>query len=278
MFLPLQEDELHYSELAVGASSSSLTAKKLLSVDCGNLTELPSGNTSGSHVVSVRKILPSLTSKSLTVGPPPGPPPPPPPLSYDYYEEPAIYAQIDRYKGGVSASGVGVVDGAETAFMPPCISSSPASQGTPSTASPGTVQMYTLPQHPGGYHTLPLNHHQPNVTALGSTSMMQMMAARPITGATYQYHGTLPMPPSYQQHQKQQQQQIHLQQQGSISTPMTMTMAMAMTTTTTATATTATAATLNSPSGSLSAIGKSYSREIVTVRTPLMYSQQESCV
>ena len=226
------------------------------------------------HNSSLRKMLPTIpgcstlqrSSKATHSGPPP---------SYDFYEEPTIYAQIDHYKTTTAQAQ----QAANNQNSYGACMGSPTSQGTPSTVSPGTVQMYTLPQHPGGYHTLPHNHH--NQTAAqqphNSASMMQMMAAATVVqsgsgssaagASSYHHGGTLPMPPSYQQHQQQQ-----LQQQHGLMMVSSNSSGLASATTTAA---------VTSPSSSLSglsAVGKSYSREIVTVRTPLMFSQQESCV
>uniref|UniRef100_A0A1I8N8L1 Uncharacterized protein n=1 Tax=Musca domestica TaxID=7370 RepID=A0A1I8N8L1_MUSDO len=283
------DEELHYAELSLPSGGASSSApKKSISVDCSSSMLLQGaginpnlgGITGGTlpHGSSVRKLLPTIPATSTlqrnkTMAPPP---------SYDYFEEPTIYAQIDHYKNANASAS----NSSSVSPFPPCISS-PNSQGTPSTVSPGTVQMYTLPPHPGGYHTLPHNHHQQNVPPHSSTtaSMMQMMGnaqnssaaaagASSSTGGPY-HHGTLPMPPSYQQHQQQQQQQqqqMHLQQ---LPSPPLGQVLVSSNSSGLATAA------VTSPSSSisgLSAVGKSYSREIVTVRTPLMYSQQESCV
>lgn len=243
-----------------------------------NLTGMSAGTLP--HGSSVRKLLPTLPATSTlqrnkTMAPPP---------SYDYFEEPTIYAQIDHYKTTTNTSAS---NSSSVSPFPPCISS-PASQGTPSTVSPGTVQMYTLPSHPGGYHTLPHNHQTQNVPPHSSTSMMQMMAnsqqqqtaicsagssssstsATAAGAASSYHHGTLPMPPSYQQHQ-QLHQQVH-----ATSAPLGQ---ILVSSNSSGLATAAVTSPTSSISG-LSAVSKSYSREIVTVRTPLMYSQQESCV
>uniref|UniRef100_A0A1A9WRF5 Uncharacterized protein n=1 Tax=Glossina brevipalpis TaxID=37001 RepID=A0A1A9WRF5_9MUSC len=287
-----KDEELHYAELSLAAGASSSNAKKTLAVDCSNSmllqgTSNPSVMSMSANGVTaaagtlphgstgVRKLLPSIptTTKNSTLQRNKTGVPPPPPPTYDYFEEPTIYAQIDHYKTSTSAG-----NSSSASPFPPCISS-PTSQGTPSTVSPGTVQMYTLPSHPGGYHTLPHNHHQPNISTYNSsTSVMQILGtATPssTSSASNYQHGTLPMPPSYQQHQKQQQ-QLHLEQ--SVPPPLGQ---MLVSSNSSGLASATTTAAITSPSSSLSglsAIGKSYSREIVTVRTPLMYSQQESCV
>nr|XP_036233970.1 uncharacterized protein LOC106620041 [Bactrocera oleae] len=316
-----KDDELHYAELtlAPGSASTSGIPKKSISVDCSSSMLLQGAgiNTNNMsvtiggtlpHGTSVRKLLPNIPAnagastlqrlKSQSTAAAQQTPPPP---SYDYFEEPTIYAQIDHYKtttlGGTTNAGC--PSSASVSPFPPNISS-PASQGTPSTVSPGTVQMYTMPSHPGGYHTLPHNHHhqqqqqqqhlqqqqqqqqppQQQQHNTSATSMLQMMAAAGVMhgagGNIYQHHGTLPMPPTYQQHQQhqQQQQQQQLQQQQ-------ITGQMLVSSNSSGLGSATTTAAVTSPSSSLSglsAIGKSYSREIVTVRTPLMYSQQESCV
>ncbi|XP_058988290.1 uncharacterized protein LOC101894825 [Musca domestica] len=282
------DEELHYAELSLPSGGASSSApKKSISVDCSSSMLLQGaginpnlgGITGGTlpHGSSVRKLLPTIPATSTlqrnkTMAPPP---------SYDYFEEPTIYAQIDHYKNANASAS----NSSSVSPFPPCISS-PNSQGTPSTVSPGTVQMYTLPPHPGGYHTLPHNHHQQNVPPHSSTtaSMMQMMGnaqnssaaaagASSSTGGPY-HHGTLPMPPSYQQHQQQQQQQQQMHLQQLPSPPLGQVL---VSSNSSGLATAAVTSPSSSISG-LSAVGKSYSREIVTVRTPLMYSQQESCV
>ncbi|XP_037942790.1 alpha-protein kinase 1-like [Teleopsis dalmanni] len=287
-----KDEELHYAELslATGSNVASTSApKKSLSVDCSSTLLLQSAGISPNlgaggtlpHGSSVRKLLPNLPATATLQRNKP--------ISdtshnYDYFEEPTIYAQIDHYKtttGGSSVLGNAAsscTTSTSVSPFPPCISS-PVSQGTPSTVSPGTVQMYTLPSHPGGYHTLPHNHQQHHQqqqqqhhlqqhTPQGVSNMLQMV---PTASSSVYHHGTLPMPPSYQQHQQQQQQQQqqHMHAHGQI-----------LVSSSSSGLTSATAA-ITSPSSSLSglsAVGKSYSREIVTVRTPLMYSQQESCV
>ncbi|XP_030374861.1 uncharacterized protein LOC115624348 [Scaptodrosophila lebanonensis] len=292
-----KDDELHYAELALtsaaataaGASAASSTASATLkkTQDCAQLllqsTGQPIIGGTLPHGASMRKLLPNIPTTAtlqrhkpnsnagagagVGVGVGVGMQH----AAYDYFEEPTIYAQIDAYKTR-SAGACGAAISVDTmaanaaASFPPCISS-PGSHGTPSTVSPGTVQMYTLPSHPGGYHTLPHNHHQMEQMPHNSASMMQMMAAAAAQQQQQQFnhhgHSNLPMPPSYQQHQQQQQQQ-HGQMLGSSNSSGL-----------------ASTAAVTSPSSSLSGlsgVGKSYSREIVTVRTPLMYSQQESCV
>ncbi|EDW38366.1 GL12551 [Drosophila persimilis] len=256
------------------------------------------------HGSSMRKLLPSIpATATLQRHKPnaggmqhPHQHAPAPTYDYDYFEEPTIYAQIDAYKtrGGATAAGSdrqmqmplqmqmqvdtgggGGGPGPSGVVFPPCISS-PGSHGTPSTVSPGTVQMYTLPSHPGGYHTLPHNHHQQQGQGpQNSASMMQMMQQQQQQQQQQLQHhhpaGNMPMPPSYQQHQQQQQQQ---QQQQMVHGQMLVS--------SNSSGLASTTAAVASPSSSLSGLsgvgGKSYSREIVTVRTPLMYSQQESCV
>lgn len=175
------------------------------------------------------------------------------PPTYDYFEEPTIYAQIDPYKTTQQPTST-------TSPYAQCISSPSASHGTPSTVSPGAVAAMYMPQHPGGYHTLPHQqqhqqlpqqhyHHQYGTISSSSSSHYQQ-------GSGHYHHpgGTMPPPPP--PHPSKQ-------------IPMIPTTGIVA------------ATTLTSPSSSipgLGAIGKSYSREIVTVRTPLMYSQQESCV
>lgn len=280
----MQDEELHYAELTLptagGVVASSSNPKKSINVDCSSSMLLQgaginpnlSGMSAGTlpHGSSVRKLLPTIPATSTlqrnkNMAPPP---------SYDYFEEPTIYAQIDHYK----TTNTSASNSSSISPFPPCISS-PASQGTPSTVSPGTVQMYTLPSHPGGYHTLPHNHQTQNVPPHSSTSMMQMMAnAQPTCSVssssgtsasnTAYHHGTLPMPPSYQQHQ--QLHQIHPNSSAPLGQILVSSNSSGLAT-----------AAVTSPTSSLSglsAVGKSYSREIVTVRTPLMYSQQESCV
>ncbi|XP_054746444.1 hemicentin-1 [Anastrepha obliqua] len=330
MYQSNKDDELHYAELslapgsvAIGSASSTGLPKKSISVDCSSSMLLQGAgiNTNNMSVTiggtlphgsSVRKLLPSIPANAGASTlqrhkPQAAVQQPPPPPSYDYFEEPTIYAQIDHYKststGGTATAATASTNGgcsssASVSPFPPCISS-PASQGTPSTVSPGTVQMYTLPSHPGGYHTLPHNHHhqqqqqqqqqliqqqqlshqqhqqqqQQQTHNTSASSMLQMMAAAAVVqgsaGNIYHHHGTLPMPPTYQQHQQQQLQQQQATGQMLVSSNSS---GLGSATTTAA---------VTSPSSSLSglsAIGKSYSREIVTVRTPLMYSQQESCV
>ncbi|XP_065369679.1 uncharacterized protein side-VI [Calliphora vicina] len=278
-----KDEELHYAELTLptgGGVASTTNPKKAISVDCSSSMLLQgaginpnlSGMTAGTlpHGSSVRKLLPTIPATSTLQRNKPMAPPP----SYDYFEEPTIYAQIDHYK----TTNTSASNSSSVSPFPPCISS-PASQGTPSTVSPGTVQMYTLPSHPGGYHTLPHNHQTQNVPPHSSTSMMQMMAnAQPTcsgsssstTSASAYHHGTLPMPPSYQQHQQQQQlHQVH---------PNSAQLGQILVSSNSSGLATAAVTSPTSSISGLSAVGKSYSREIVTVRTPLMYSQQESCV
>ncbi|KMZ04319.1 irregular chiasm C-roughest protein [Drosophila simulans] len=293
-----KDDELHYAELSLtnmpsGSSGASKKGQSLGGVGVvqhvvqqqqqQGQVQHPHPMLGGTlpHGSSMRKLLPTIpATATLQRHKPnaggmqhPHQHAPPPTYDYDYFEEPTIYAQIDAYKTmqvdtGTGVAGVGVggagsgVNGAGASI------SSPGSHGTPSTVSPGTVQMYTLPQHPGGYHTLPHNHHAQQQMAGGpqnSASMMQMMQQQ--QQQQMHHHPASNMPPSYQQHQQQQQQQQMAHGQMLVSSNSS---GLASTT-----------AAVASPSSSLSGlsgVGKSYSREIVTVRTPLMYSQQESCV
>ncbi|XP_017102214.2 protein turtle homolog B [Drosophila bipectinata] len=274
-----KDDELHYAELSLGSSTSKKAQlgggvqqqqqqqqkqqHPLQQQQPGQPVQHPHPMMGGTlpHGSSMRKLLPNIpATATLQRHKPnagglqhPHQHAPPPTYDYDYFEEPTIYAQIDAYKTMQVDTGAGVPAGI----------SSPGSHGTPSTVSPGTVQMYTLPPHPGGYHTLPHNHHaqQQQAGPQNSASMMQMMQQQQL------HHHASPMPPSYQQHQQQQQQQQMGHGQMLVSSNSS---GLASTT-----------AAVASPSSSLSGlsgVGKSYSREIVTVRTPLMYSQQESCV
>lgn len=231
----LPQDELHYAELSINAATKVTTVSNDLN-GTGTLT---------------KKIHQSSSSGSGGGGTLSRKPP-----TYDYFEEPTIYAQIDPYKTQQTTTT------STTSPYAQCISSPSASQGTPSTVSPGAVAAMYMPQHPGGYHTLPHQqqqhqplpqqqhyHHQYGTISSSSASHYQQ-------GSGHYHHpgGTIPPPPP--PHPSKQ---------------------IAMVPTTGIVA----ATTLTSPSSSipgLGAIGKSYSREIVTVRTPLMYSQQESCV
>ncbi|KAH8248175.1 hypothetical protein KR038_003986 [Drosophila bunnanda] len=297
-----KDDELHYAELSLNnASAGCSTSKKGQPVGVGvpqqqqqqqhplqqqqqgqqmhqgQAVQHPHPMMGGTlpHGSSMRKLLPSIpATATLQRHKPnaggmqhPHQHAPPPTYDYDYFEEPTIYAQIDAYKT------MQVDTGAAGAGAGACISS-PGSHGTPSTVSPGTVQMYTMPPHPGGYHTLPHNHHAQQAGAGGgpqnSASMMQMQMMQQQQQQQQMHHhpgpvagpaGNMPMPPTYQQHQQMAHGQMLVSSNSS---------GLASTT-----------AAVASPSSSLSGlsgVGKSYSREIVTVRTPLMYSQQESCV
>lgn len=181
------------------------------------------------------------------------------PPTYDYFEEPTIYAQIDPYKTTQQTTS----STSTTSPYAQCISSPSASHGTPSTVSPGAVAAMYMPQHPGGYHTLPHQqqhqqipqqhyHHQYGTISSSSSSHYQQGSG----SGHYHHTGGTTMPPPPPPHPSKQ-------------IPIIPTTGIVA------------ATTLTSPSSSipgLGAIGKSYSREIVTVRTPLMYSQQESCV
>ncbi|KAH8404312.1 hypothetical protein KR215_008553, partial [Drosophila sulfurigaster] len=284
-----KDDELHYAELSL--NSAACSSKKSQSGQ-GSVQQQPQqqqqqqqqpvlGGTLP-HGSSMRKLLPNIPATATLQRHKPNagglqhPHQHAPPPTYDYFEEPTIYAQIDAYKTRAGAAVAAMqVDTTAGSGFGPCISS-PGSQGTPSTVSPGTVQMYTLPSHPGGYHTLPHNHqhqqqqqqqqqqqHGQSQMPHSSASMMQMMHQQ------LQHHptGNMPMPPSYQQHQQAQQQQQQLAHGQ-----------MLVSSNSSGLASTAAVASPSSSLSGLSGVGKSYSREIVTVRTPLMYSQQESCV
>ncbi|XP_068157245.1 uncharacterized protein side-VI [Drosophila tropicalis] len=263
-----KDDELHYAELSLSGGAGATSATKKGQSTSGASQQPPIGGTLP-HGSSMRKMLTSIPATATLQRNKrnaggmqhPHQHAPPPTYDYDYFEEPTIYAQIDAYKtrggGGQVESGGGFAQ---------CMSS-PGSHGTPSTVSPGTVQMYTLPSHPGGYHTLPHNHHQQQQQGpQNSASMMQMMQQQ----QQLHHHpiGNMPMPPSYQQHQQQQQQQQQLTHGQLLVSSNSSGLA----------STTAAVASPSSSLSGLSGVGKSYSREIVTVRTPLMYSQQESCV
>jgi len=292
---PPQDDELHYAELSlanmpsgsggaskkgqpgggVGVSQQVVQQQQQQQQQGQGQVQHPHPLMGGTlpHGSSMRKLLPTIpATATLQRHKPnagglqhPHQHAPPPTYDYDYFEEPTIYAQIDAYK----TMQVDTTVGAGVGGGPGACISSPGSQGTPSTVSPGTVQMYTLPQHPGGYHTLPHNHHAQQQLAGGpqnSASMMQMMQQQ----QQLHHHPASNMPPSYQQHQQNQHQQQ--QQQMAHGQMLVSSNSSGLASTTAAVA---------SPSSSLSGlsgVGKSYSREIVTVRTPLMYSQQESCV
>lgn len=171
------------------------------------------------------------------------------PPAYEYFVEPTVYAQIDHFKTMPRGTMV----------------TSPAGHIiTPSSSYQGP--MASMPHHTMAAHTLahPSHHHQ---------MAMHMQQSHP-------------------QQQQQQQQHIQLQQTGAYATaggghgpgasvilkqspttyqtivnhtPHQTQLGVAGTPVGTA----ATAATAQNPYGS---------REIVTVRTPLLYSQQESCV
>ncbi|XP_001990582.2 uncharacterized protein LOC6563737 [Drosophila grimshawi] len=280
-----KDDELHYAELSLNSAACSSSKKSQPSQSTAQQQQQQSQSQQQQqqlvmggtlpHGSSMRKLLPSIPATATLQRHKPNagglqhPHQHAPPPTYDYFEEPTIYAQIDAYKtrtGAAAAAAAAAamqVDTAAGAAFGPCVSS-PGSQGTPSTVSPGTVQMYTLPPHPGGYHTLPHNHQQQQQQPHNSASMMQMMHQQ------LQHHpaGNIPMPPSYQQHQQQQQQQQQQLAHGQ----------MLVSSNSSGLASTAAVASPSSSLSGLSGVGKSYSREIVTVRTPLMYSQQESCV
>ncbi|XP_064554538.1 hemicentin-1 [Drosophila montana] len=280
-----KDDELHYAELSLNSATCSSSKKNQPSQNTvQQQSQQPQPQQSQSqpamggtlpHGSSMRKLLPNIPATATLQRHKPNagglqhPHQHAPPPTYDYFEEPTIYAQIDAYKTRDGAAAAMQVDTVAGAAFGPCVSS-PGSQGTPSTVSPGTVQMYTLPPHPGGYHTLPHNHHQQQQQQPhNSASMMQMMHQQ------LQHHpaGNMPMPPSYQQHQQQQQQQQQQHQQQQLAHGQ-----MLVSSNSSGLASTAAIASPSSSLSGLSGVGKSYSREIVTVRTPLMYSQQESCV
>ncbi|XP_055849963.1 hemicentin-1 isoform X2 [Episyrphus balteatus] len=235
LYQSAKDDELHYAELSLTGPP-----KKSVSVDCSSMLL---SSSSGS---STKKLLPNCPPTNLTTSTLNRTKMAAPPPAYDYFDEPTIYAQIDHYKTQGSTSG----SNSSTSPFPPCISS-PVSQGTPSTVSPGTVAIYAMPQHPGGYHTLPHHHHhQQQQQQHQQQQHAAMTLGHPVTAAV---GGSVSPAPTHMALKQQQQQSL-----GSA---------------------TGIVAAIGSPTAAVvPGMGKSYSREIVTVRTPLMYSQQESCV
>uniref|UniRef100_A0A182J2A3 Uncharacterized protein n=1 Tax=Anopheles atroparvus TaxID=41427 RepID=A0A182J2A3_ANOAO len=174
----------------------------------------------------------------------------PPPPAYNYFDEPTIYAQIDHGGSFKPSAGGATAPGGPSAAVGSFPLISPVSQHSHAPHHHPSQPPLTLALQSDGTATPPppppLSHHHPQHQHhhVQPPPPAQHTPHSPTTASLLQLTQPLPQHPLPQQH-----------------SPL---------------------APLQLPSPSLQSAsnggGKQYLREIVTVRTPLAFSQQESCV
>ncbi|XP_055377463.1 uncharacterized protein LOC129609527 isoform X2 [Condylostylus longicornis] len=321
-------DELHYAELSITNDGTCVGVGniKIQQPNCNTVGGSGGGGSSGSGNV--------INTSTLTRKPP----------SYDYFEEPTIYAQIDHYKTSATNTGSqiasAVCSSSSSTQFPPCISPvNPSNNSCTSGLSIGTIGVNV-----GSSGNILIPSHQIATGNSGNTNLYAIIPPNNITGSASGFHHTLPhvnhhgsnltssnLHHTLISHNKssQQQQQLQLQPQqqpqppqyhhshytttqppppppigmvastsgsnfnqiktlptavggaGSISSISTLAPTTVLNTNNNNNNNINNNNNNNNATNSVSTPGSGngqYSREIVTVRTPLMYAQQESCV